>query len=83
MEVHVTNRELEKRLSELARRSGRDANDLVQDALAGYFDELATLHTTLDTRYDDLKSGRVQPIDGDEAATRLKAKSEERRNKKL
>ena len=42
--------------------------------------ELATLRSTLDSRYDDLKSGRVQPIDGDEAAARLKAKSNERRN---
>jgi len=80
MDVHVTHPELEKQLTELSQRSGRDADDLVQDALAGYFEELATLRSTLDSRYDDLKSGRVQPIDGDEAAARLKAKSNERRN---
>ncbi len=80
MEVHVTNPELEKKLNELSQRSGRDADDLVQDALTGYFEELAALRSTLDSRYDDLESGRVQPIDGDDAEARLKAKSTERRN---
>ncbi len=80
MDVHVTHPELEKQLTELSQRSGRDADDLVQDALAGYFEELATLRSTLDSRYDDLKSGRVRPIGADEAAARLKAKSNERRN---
>jgi hypothetical protein len=35
----------------------------------------------LDSRYDDLKSGRVKPIDGEEAFARLKAKTEVRRNR--
>ena len=35
---------------------------------------------TLDARYDDLKSGRVKPIDGDEAFARLREKSEQRRD---
>lgn len=34
---------------------------------------------TLDARYDNLKSGRVKPIDGDEAFARLHEKSEQRR----
>ena len=80
MEVHVTNPDLEKKLSDLAQRTGRGADDLVQDALAGYFEELAGLRSTLDSRYDDLKSGRVQLVDGEDAFARLKAKSDERRN---
>jgi predicted transcriptional regulator len=80
MEVHVTNPDLERKLSDLAQRSGRGADELVQDALAGYFEELATLRSTLDARYDDLKSGRVQPIDGEDAFARLKAKSDGRPN---
>ena len=79
MEVHFSP-ELEKRLNDLAAKSGRGADDLVQDALAGYLEELTTLRTTLDSRYDDLRNGRVQPIDGEDAFARLKAKSEERRN---
>jgi hypothetical protein len=34
---------------------------------------------TLDTRYDDLKSGRVAPIDGEKAARLRRDKSERRR----
>jgi hypothetical protein len=38
-------------------------------------DELADVRATLDSRYDDLKSGRVKPIGGDEVIARLRAKS--------
>jgi len=34
----------------------------------------------LDTRYDDIKSGRVQPIDGEEVFRWLRQKSENRRD---
>jgi len=43
------------------------AGELVQDAVAGFVDELAGMCGMLDSRYDDLKSGRVKPIDGEEA----------------
>jgi hypothetical protein len=56
--------ETESRLLELAVSMGRAPEDLVEDALAGYLAELAELRTTLDSRYDDLKSGRVKPVDG-------------------
>jgi hypothetical protein len=36
----------------------------------------------LDRRYDDLESGRVQAIDGEEAYRRLMAKTEERRRQR-
>jgi hypothetical protein len=35
--------------------------------LTGYLEDLVALRETLDTRYDDLKSGRVAPIDGEKA----------------
>jgi hypothetical protein len=35
--------------------------------VTGLFDELAYTREMLDRRYDDLESGRVQPIDGEEA----------------
>ena len=66
MEVHLTP-ELEKKLNDLAEQTGRAADELVEDAMTGYLDELAGLRGRLDRRYDDLKSGRVKPIDGDEA----------------
>jgi hypothetical protein len=33
----------------------------------------------LDSRYNDIKSGRLKPIDGEEAFARLRQKSEDRR----
>lgn len=79
MEVHVTP-ELAKKLTDLAATTGRAPDELVQDALAGYLEELAGLRATLDSRYDDLKSGRVKPIEGEEAFRRLREKSEHRRS---
>jgi hypothetical protein len=78
MEVHFTP-QLEKKLNDLAAQTGRGAGELVQDAVAGFVDELAGVTGMLDSRYDDLKSGRVEPIDGEEAFSRLREKSENRR----
>lgn len=80
MEVHFAPA-VEKKLNDLAAQSGRGTDELLQDALAGYLDELAGTRMMLDSRYDDLKSGRVKPIDGEEAFTRLKAKTEAQRNR--
>lgn len=71
--------ETESRLIELATQSGRPTDDLVEDAMAGYLAGVAELRHVLDSRYDDIKSGRVEPIDGEEAFERLRRKSEERR----
>jgi predicted transcriptional regulator len=57
--------ETESRLIDLAARSGRAPDDLVEDAMAGYLAELAEVRSTLDSRYDDIKSGRVKPLDGE------------------
>lgn len=79
MEVHLAP-DVEKKLNDLAAQSGRGTDELVQDALAGYLDELAQTKGLLNSRYDDLKSGRVKPIDGEEAFARLKAKTDQQRN---
>jgi predicted transcriptional regulator len=79
MDVHVTP-ETAKKLKDLATTSGRAPEDIVEDALAGYLEEVASVRKTLDSRYDDLKSGRVKPIDGEEAFRTLREKSERRRS---
>jgi predicted transcriptional regulator len=71
--------ETESRLQELASESGRPPSELIEDAMAGYLAELAQVREMLDGRYDDLKSGRVTPVDGEEAFTKLRQKSKERR----
>ena len=73
MEVQVTP-ETAKKLNALAAASGRAPSQIVEDALAGYLEEVATMRKTLDSRYHDLESGRVTPVDGEEAFARLRGK---------
>jgi predicted DNA-binding protein len=75
MEVHFTP-ETEQKLKEIASQSGRrTADELVKDVVEGYFDELAQAHEMLNSRYDDLKSGRVKPIPGEEVEAYFRNKS--------
>ncbi len=60
--------------------TGRGPDELVEDAVAGYFEELSQTREMLNSRYDDLKSGRVKPIPGDEVVARLREKSAARRS---
>jgi len=78
MEVYVKP-ELQAKLDEMARESGCRSEELVEDAINGYFDELAYTGEMLDRRFDDLESGKVQLISGDEVKARLRAKTEARR----
>jgi len=55
--------------------------ELVEDAMAGYFEELAQVRETLDSRYDDIKCGKVKLISGEEAFARLMEGIEARRPK--
>jgi predicted transcriptional regulator len=80
MEVHVKP-ELKEKLDQMARESGRPSDELVEDALIGYFDELAYTREMLDKRYDDLESGEVKLIDGEDAYRRLMEKTEARRQR--
>jgi predicted transcriptional regulator len=78
MEVHVKP-ELQEKLDQMARESGRPSDELVEDALIGYIDELAYTREMLDRRYDDLESGKVKLVDGEEVRARLRTKSAARR----
>ena len=78
MEVPFTP-ELEKKLTDLAGLAGVPAEELVREAVEGYVDHAAELRTKLDARYDDLKSGRVQPIAGEEVRRQMKARTDAQR----
>jgi predicted transcriptional regulator len=80
MEVHL-NPELEKKLNALASASGRRADELVEDAVAGFFNELAQAREMLDGRYDDLKAGKARPIDGEQFFESLRRREDELLNK--
>jgi hypothetical protein len=75
MEVNFSP-ETEKRLKDLAAQSGcGTADELVQDVVEGYIDELVRTRDTLNGRYDDLKSGTVKPIPGVEVEAHFREKS--------
>ncbi len=80
MVVHLKP-ETESRLQELAATTGRAPDDLVEDAMAGYLVVLAQVRQMLDRRYDDIKSGRVAPLDGEKAFDQLRQKSPKRRRR--
>jgi len=79
MVVHLKP-ETESRLQELAATTGRAPEELVEDAMAGYLAELVQVRKMLDGRYNEIRSGRVKPIDGEEGFNRLRRKSEDRRH---
>ena len=81
MTLHLNNPELQAKVDQWVNTTGRPAEELVEDAVAGYFGELAQVRQTLDTRYDDVKSGRVKLIPGDVAYARLMERIEARRPK--
>lgn len=74
MEVHFPP-EMERQLKDFSAESGRGTDELVQDAMAAFFEELLHTRETLSSRYDDLKSGSVKPIPGDEVEAYFREKS--------
>ncbi len=79
MEVHLKPG-TQSRLQELATKTGRAPDELLEDALAGYLQELGSVRDMLDSRYDDLKNGSVQLLDGEDAQANLQRKSNDRRS---
>jgi predicted transcriptional regulator len=76
MEVHFAP-DLQAKLDKLASETGRPTPELVEDVVAGYVDEVAQTREMLDGRYDDLKSGRVKPIDGEAFFDSLRQREDE------
>jgi hypothetical protein len=81
MELHLAP-ELEAKMDQLISESGITLEQLVEDALAGYVPELAGSREMLDSRYDDLKNGRVRAIDGEAFFESLRMREDELLNKK-
>ena len=79
MEVQLTP-DVQAKLDQLAGETGRAQDEFVQDALAGYFDELAQVRGMVDSRYDDLKSGRATLVPRDEIVAHFHEKSAARRS---
>jgi hypothetical protein len=78
LEVHFSP-DTEKKLNDIALENGGSADRLVESVIEGYFEELSQTRELLNSRYDDLKSGRVKPIPGDEIEAWFRNKSAARR----
>jgi len=76
VQVYLTP-EVEAELNGLATETGRATEELVQDAVAGYLGDLAEVRGMLDRRYDEIKSGKVKPIDGEAFFEGLREREDE------
>jgi hypothetical protein len=80
MDVCLNNPEIQAKIDCWLTETGRGPDELIEDAVAAYFEEPTQTREMLSNRYDDLKSGRVKPISGDEVAAHFRAKSAARRS---
>jgi hypothetical protein len=70
--------ELAAKVEQWSAETGRPANELLEGAVRGFFNEVEHLKETLDKRFDDIESGRVQLVDGEEACRILRERAEAR-----
>jgi predicted transcriptional regulator len=80
MDIQLTP-EVQAKLDRLAAETGVARNEFVQDALAGYFDELGEVRAIIGRRFDDVKSGRVTAIPSEQVASRMSGLSTSRRSR--
>lgn len=76
MEVHLKP-ETQSRLAELAAKSGRATDDLMEDAMTSYLQEVTELREMLDGRYDEIKNGQVAAIDGENFFEELRRRQDD------
>jgi hypothetical protein len=78
MEVDLSP-EAEETLKRRAAQRGLSAHDLAVSLLQEHIEELNRTETMLDGRYDELKSGRVQLVPGEEVTKYFRKKSDSAR----
>jgi predicted DNA-binding protein len=78
MQVNL-NPELAARLRQWTEATGRSPDELVVDAMAGYLDELSRTRQLLDNRYEGIRNGEVQLMDGEDALKKLKDRTQSHR----
>lgn len=71
--------ELAAKVEQWSAETGRPANELLEDAVKGYFSEVEQLKETLDRRFDEISSGAVKGMDGPEAVRLIKERAAARR----
>ena len=73
--------DVQAKLEQMARDAGRQPAEVIEDAVVGLYDEFSYTREMLDRRYDEMESGKVQGIDGEEAYRRLMEKTQARRQR--
>jgi predicted transcriptional regulator len=81
MELHLAP-ELKAQFDRLVNESGYAPERLIEDAVAAYVTEAAATRRMLDSRYDDLKTGKVKPVDGEAFFEDLRRREEKLLNEK-
>lgn len=76
MDVRLNDPDLQAKIDRWVSETGRPADELLKDALAGYLAETGEVREMLDRRYDDIQSGRVTLIDGEDVRREMKAKNQ-------
>lgn len=64
MEVHFKP-DVQAKLDQMAREIGCESQDLVEEAVMGYFDELAYIGQMSDHRYDPMQNAMLTPMGGE------------------
>jgi hypothetical protein len=78
MEVSLSP-DMAARLQQWSAKTGREPDELGADAMEGYFEELQRTREMLDSRYETLRNGEAELIDGDEALRLLKQRNHAQR----
>jgi predicted transcriptional regulator len=81
MELHLS-ADVQAKLEQMARDAGRPPAEVIEDAVIGLYDELAYTRELLNRRYDEMETGKVEGIDGEDAYRRLMEKTEARRQRR-
>jgi hypothetical protein len=74
--------DVQAKLDQMARDAGCQPAEVIEDAVIGLYDELAYTREMLDRRYDEMESGKLQGIDGEEAYRRLMEKTQALRSRR-
>lgn len=80
MQVNL-NPELTARVEQWTEQTGRSPDDLIADAMAGYLDELSRTRQMLDTRYQSVRDGEAQLMNGNDALKKLKERTQAQRRR--
>ena len=72
--------ELAAKVEQWSAETGRPVNELLEDAVKGYFSEVEQLKETLDRRFDEIVSGKVKGLDGPEAIRLIEERAAARRS---